>query len=816
MRAFAQQPKALQPGTPAKSPRPGQVPLEPHFGQGHQTDSVLRLQRTLGNQAVHRMLQRSGAGGGSVVRRDSAPPSGTGGQVTGVRISCADGKIVFDSTGGSYSYALTTCNIPLGTYTVGVKAKDSIVNFDFGEEAKKSEQFAFGFKIAPGQINPVTLFGSQAQVAVSVLERMPEAKAADPVSAPPSGLAARVAAFQKLVKNAGKVRMAENTRALDQWRQFLNQQLTPAQVQAQVHAEEARSVLDKAARAGSAETALAEQWLQTPGPNRRWVLEQQIEGQYRACTGCHATVQAEKMDQSLLQQRGKLSTPLEQIPGGPGQGPRPSFAPAEQVAATDQPGMFPKVAEAQQRINAVQPYLRMLGPAGYKVLPPETLGSTATPTALLADIGSRITQRQLDFQELSRRIDAPDFDYLKLRPIVRDLLPLADAEVRKAVQDAIDSAETWETVEKVVVGAATIGLLILAIFPPTSALGIGGALALGAAVGAHQVYRGIENYEQGSLYSLGRGAHDVLDPAQQEAADSLMAIGALNIVLGSVGVASSALGAVRLVRAAVPPGGGVAAVESIEGTAGGNLYKVTGWGTRNPKVVVTSPNGQVIREGPLSSFRPGASASGPRASSPSASPGGGYSYPTDGNAARIAQPLPEPVPVATPLPAAAPTAPIAPVTPDVRTLLATMSATSALGTVASAGGPQPVMPKGLSRSQKEVWKACNELHTQYKTTQGEYAAVAARMDPIKDALNQNRATAKDRLDFCAMLNERIKIAERLKQERRQYIEMDCDQFDWFNTGTTMAERLKKHTDEWGNVKASLANLQELLHKFCSL
>jgi hypothetical protein len=112
------------------------------------------------------------------------------------------------------------------------------------------------------------------------------------------------------------------------------------------------------------------------------------------------------------------------------------------------------------------------------VLPPETLGSTGSASALVADISRRIRQRQADYAEFSRRIDAPGFDYLQLRPIVRDLLLLTDADVRQAVQSEIDSAEAWSIVEAIVVGIASIGLLLLAIFPPTSVIGIGGAIAL--------------------------------------------------------------------------------------------------------------------------------------------------------------------------------------------------------------------------------------------------------------------------------------------------------------------------------------------------
>ena len=52
MHTFAQKPKATQQTTPAKSTMPGR-----HFGQSPEVRSILHLQRTIGNQAVQRMLQ---------------------------------------------------------------------------------------------------------------------------------------------------------------------------------------------------------------------------------------------------------------------------------------------------------------------------------------------------------------------------------------------------------------------------------------------------------------------------------------------------------------------------------------------------------------------------------------------------------------------------------------------------------------------------------------------------------------------------------------------------------------------------------------
>ena len=53
MRAFAQKPKAHQQTTSAKSTISGRA----HFGQGREVNSILYLQRTIGNQAVQRLLE---------------------------------------------------------------------------------------------------------------------------------------------------------------------------------------------------------------------------------------------------------------------------------------------------------------------------------------------------------------------------------------------------------------------------------------------------------------------------------------------------------------------------------------------------------------------------------------------------------------------------------------------------------------------------------------------------------------------------------------------------------------------------------------
>lgn len=57
MRTFAEKPKAPHQAPPAKSTIPGRA----HVGQSHEVNSILRLQRTIGNQAMQRLLQAHAA-----------------------------------------------------------------------------------------------------------------------------------------------------------------------------------------------------------------------------------------------------------------------------------------------------------------------------------------------------------------------------------------------------------------------------------------------------------------------------------------------------------------------------------------------------------------------------------------------------------------------------------------------------------------------------------------------------------------------------------------------------------------------------------
>jgi hypothetical protein len=141
----------------------------------------------------------------------------------------------------------------------------------------------------------------------------------------------------------------------------------------------------------------------------------------------------------------------------------------------------------------------------------------------------------------------------------------------------------------------------------------------------------------------------------------------------------------------------------------------------------------------------------------------------------------------------------------------------AIAAMASAGTtPQtPVMPSGLSQADQALWQRCNRLHDTYKATQTQAAGFAGQMDPLRLRLEQNQATPQERLDFCELLGERIRLIQRLHQQRLRYMDLGCDRFDWFNTGTSEAERRTAHQTELDNVSAQIDNLFALQNRLCA-
>lgn len=406
----------------------------------------------------------------------------------------------------------------------------------------------------------------------------------------------RLGVFKQLVRNAAVMRLEGNRKALAQWKDYLHTRLSPEQLRRQVFAETQRSAI--AAVTSGPHSNIQLEALQRQSAMTH-VRERAVEDRvarrliHGGCEYCHEMQHAfnleyahPELDVTTPPPRQLLESYALREERNPT--PLPGFLPEAPSTGLDPQAVagYPGVAAEVQAIQKMRPILRQLGPDGFKVIDPRMISSGLSDTELLAALDEAIERRRANFSLFEQRIQEPGFDYLILRPVLRELLPLADPAVRALVEWSLDEAESDGAAEAIVIGAATVLVLLLTIFPPTALLG----LAMGIGLGAYGVISGIEQYEQGQLLSLGVGS-DVLDPAQQEAAAALMSMGALSVVLSAVGIGMTGLGAVRMIRSGA---GATAVLEGIEAEAAGNRITVSQLNTSNPRALVVSADGTVV------------------------------------------------------------------------------------------------------------------------------------------------------------------------------------------------------------------------------
>ncbi|GAB2693046.1 hypothetical protein [Thalassiella azotivora] len=442
-------------------------------------------------------------------------------------------------------------------------------------------------------------------------------------------------AFRQLVADATALRLEGNREALAAWRSYVRDQLSPRQLEDQVAVERERSLIATAAsgpRPGVALPALERRSRQTSwalrGVEER-VAENLIGG---GCQYCHEVQRAISFEYDHPELSQPTSTPgemLERVLAAERTDPTPlpDFLDAAPSTGLDPAALtgYPGVSAQAAAVEAVRPVLRQLGDDGFKVLGPEITRGRLSGPELLAAVEGAIETRRTNFALLAARTRLPGFDYLLPRPVLRELLPLAGPDVRRMVQDDLTRAAEDAEAESLVVGVASVGALLLTIFPPTSALG----LALDVGLAAYGVAQGFEAYEQGATLSLGVGS-TVLDPAQQEAAHGLMAMGALNVVLSAVGGTVSGLQAVRMVRVGR---GADAVLEAVEARTSAQRITVSDLNTSRPRATVTDADGDVVLTGYLDELALGGPGGAPRAAGGGGGGGGGGPAAPGGGAA---------------------------------------------------------------------------------------------------------------------------------------------------------------------------------------
>ncbi len=406
----------------------------------------------------------------------------------------------------------------------------------------------------------------------------PQVCEAEPEPAPaamltPTGtLAERKAAFKSLVRTTAILRLRGNQTNLDKWSALVTSVIPTGDL----------------AAAGLLQTGGAAPYFELQDisdPALRELKANQAEGRYRLCTGCHIAkeITATRGERERFggrewltpnQQRAGAPTPgferwatgpslLEGVgghgggsagtrdalvewlaAGGGGAGPDlpapapPGYSPPTGTAEARLHRWFPDPEVLRAQLERARPILAALGPDGYKVLPADILAElrTGDPEALRARIVSTIAERREGYETLIGRIRSGSMGYEHFGPIINDLLPAADPEVRAAIQEEMDDKAFWDRVEAVVVGVLTVAALLLTIFPPTSAAGVMALGALEVGLGVYGAATGPGLMETGQAYSLGTGAHDVFSREQQEAGGMMVLGGFLGVALAPLAV----------------------------------------------------------------------------------------------------------------------------------------------------------------------------------------------------------------------------------------------------------------------------------------
>jgi uncharacterized protein DUF4157 len=417
-----------------------------------------------------------------------------------------------------------------------------------------------------------------------------------------ANLHVRVDAFKAQVIAGAQVRIEGNRRALADWHTFIETKLAPEQFKVEALAQHESDLAAAAAQHPVSPTIAGQYYqmqLQTHNPAMGQVYERVVRYQiHSGCQLCHESNLAWASDRrtaSVLEQlvAGAESQWTNPIPAP--QGAKPGGVSASQISAFQASGL-PAAAQAGEAINQIAPYMKELGPSGYQVLPDDTVTADESPAQLRARVVAAIERRRSNYAELYGIISAPGYDYVKLQPVLKSLLPLQPPEIQGAIQSELRARAEAAEDEALLMWGVTLVVLLLTIFPPTAPIGI----ALGYAMAGYGLYQGYEAIKEAQTLSLATGTSDVFSKEQQEAAGGLLAMGALNIVLSALHLGSGAVKGVKLVwpRGAGPLAAGDL-LEGVQAQAGGNHIEIKGLNSSTPEVVVTDSTGAVIQEGPL-------------------------------------------------------------------------------------------------------------------------------------------------------------------------------------------------------------------------
>ncbi len=405
--------------------------------------------------------------------------------------------------------------------------------------------------------------------------------------------------FKALVRAATQLRLKANQRALGLWRDFIDSQIGALQVQGQLAS---RAVKHYAARAfhhpdpvrayDALHTMVATRSIALQRTEAE-VLNETIHG---GCQFCHTLQYETNVVASLREQDKSSLSILEQLDAAEAGSP-PWFVSGEEETSPQAwlgsgAQRDPVLARAIDEANRIQPYLKALGPEGYKVL---ELDDEAlldmSPDALRRYVITSVDDRLAHFAKALEKASEADFDYLIPQVVVEELLQLQDPALQVVVR--ADMKKRADDAKKKARGLLILGLfsLLLTIFPPTAGLG----LALGAATAAVGFAESYQTYQQGVLLGHMVGAPNIITEQQMKAAAEMRAMGILGMVLSALGVAAPVGGeALKILRVVRAPGA-AARIQTIEAEAAGQRVLIEGLDSAQPIATARSGGGAPTR-----------------------------------------------------------------------------------------------------------------------------------------------------------------------------------------------------------------------------
>lgn len=375
-------------------------------------------------------------------------------------------------------------------------------------------------------------------------------------------VAGRYDAFLAGVYAAAQRIVSTNIQAVEAWRNYVLNQMTPWQMGGQVFATGFEQIQQQAV-ANHAEHLLAP-YAHEPNPIRQSLYEHQMSGQWRACTGCHVSNQAWEMDGRMRDAGDPGTTPAELLSRHAGTGfssgrtrsldlriwsdpdawnttfaPPPSASIAPPSVTLGSSSRSPadlareqqaSLAAAQQAMAQIRPQLQPLGDSGYKIIPSNVISrfGQAPLRELQTAIEAAFARRLSGYRALMERIRAQSIDYLEFDTLVSLLRPIASPEVRALIDE--DMRRRRHTQIFTFVGLLLVDLLAIVV-PP-----------LVPVAGALHVVNGAAQMEVGTDRSNATGLHALMSPGQQASGPMMQMAGTLEAIGGAVQVGLSVSG----------------------------------------------------------------------------------------------------------------------------------------------------------------------------------------------------------------------------------------------------------------------------------